>query len=80
MLVNKPGSTILGFTSTTMASTHTIQASEHPIKSVTVFKPSKAEVARVLSLNLKVCLQFTFSFSPHSIKVFLGAGLTERAE
>jgi hypothetical protein len=67
------------FTSTTMASTHTIQASEHPIKSVTVFKSSKAEVVRLLSLNLKVRPQFTF-ISIQSIDVFWAVALTERTE
>ena len=41
-----------------MASTLTIQASEYPIKSVTIFKSSKAEVVRLFTLNLKVCPQF----------------------
>ncbi|KDR78599.1 hypothetical protein GALMADRAFT_244048 [Galerina marginata CBS 339.88] len=36
-----------------MASTLTIQASDHAIKSVTVFKSQKAEVARTFTLDLK---------------------------
>ncbi|PPQ84015.1 hypothetical protein CVT25_000561 [Psilocybe cyanescens] len=36
-----------------MTSTFTIEASEHAIKSVTVFKSSKAEVVRSFSLDLK---------------------------
>jgi hypothetical protein len=61
-----------------MASTHTIQAAEHPIKSVTVFKSSKAEIVRMLSLNLKVRSQFIFHYKVSMY--FWGIGLTERSE
>lgn len=37
-----------------IAMTILIQAAEHPIKSVTVFKSSKAEVVRTFNLSLQV--------------------------
>jgi hypothetical protein len=42
------------FFKTLMAPTFTISAPEHAIKSVTIFKSSKAEVVRTFALNLNV--------------------------
>jgi hypothetical protein len=40
----------------TMASIIKLNANEHPIKSVTVFKSNKAEVVRIFRVSLEVSL------------------------
>ena len=60
-----------------MPASYTLQASEHPIKSVTVFKSSKAEVVRTFTLNLKV------SNPPATLVVYVSiivGEIIERAE
>jgi hypothetical protein len=39
-----------------MTYTHTVNAADHPVKSVTIFKSSTAEVIRTFALDFKVCL------------------------
>ena len=50
-----------------MASTFTISASDHPIKSVTVFKSSKAEVVRSFDISLKVRLSKCYKNAPLTV-------------
>jgi hypothetical protein len=40
-----------------MASIIKLDANEHPIKSVTVFKSNKAEVVRIFKVSLEVCIE-----------------------
>jgi hypothetical protein len=44
-----------------------VAASEHPIKSVTVFKTAKAEIVRTFSLELEVGLSSFFELSVSSL-------------
>jgi hypothetical protein len=39
-----------------MTYTHIVNAADHPVKSVTIFKSSTAEVIRTFALDFKVCL------------------------
>lgn len=54
-----------------------LKASEHSIKSVTVFKSSKAEVVRSFSLDLKVNRIFRLSYARRDFLPFFQAGLTK---
>ena len=50
-----------------MASAFTISAANHPIKSVTVFKSSKAEVVRSFDISLKVRLSKYYKNAPLTV-------------